>query len=55
MKVAEGKFLNRSAVVNEPVWAKSIGLRFTTGTPTAIVPRISEPVISTFSGISSGA
>jgi hypothetical protein len=26
-----------------------------TGTPTAAVPRISEPVISTFSGISSGA
>ena len=30
-----------------------IGLKFVTGTPTAAVPRISEPVISTVSGISS--
>src|SRR5262249_18070976 len=32
-----------------------MGCRFVTGTPTATVPRISEPVISMFSGISSGA
>ncbi len=50
---AAGKVRNRSAVVSAPVCAKSIGLKFVTGTPTAVVPRISEPVISTVSGISS--
>ena len=51
--LAAGKVRNRSAVVSAPVMAKSIGLKFVTGTPTAAVPRISEPVISTVSGISS--
>ena len=51
--LAAGKDLNRSAVVRAPVIAKSDGLRLVTGTPTAAVPRISEPVISTVSGISS--
>jgi hypothetical protein len=44
---------NRSDAVSVPVMAKSCGERLTTGTPTAAVPRISEPVISTVSGISS--
>ena len=48
-----GRYLNRSAVVRAPVMAKSCGLKFVTGTPTAAVPRMSEPVISTVSGISS--
>src|SRR6185503_14859019 len=51
--LAAGNVLKSSAVVSEPVTAKSIGLRLVTGTPTAAVPRMSEPVISTVSGISS--
>src|SRR5262245_30168970 len=51
--LAAGKVLNRSAVFRAPVMAKSCGLRLVTGTPTAAVPRISEPVISTVSGTSS--
>src|SRR5207247_1061083 len=40
------------AVVSAPVCAKSCGLRLVTGTPTAAVPRMSEPVTSTCSGTS---
>jgi hypothetical protein len=50
---AAGKNRNRSAVVSAPVVAKSCGLKLVTGTPTASVLRISDPVISTTSGISS--
>ena len=48
-----GMVRNRSEAVIAPVMAKSCGDKLTTGTPTAVVPRISEPVISTVSGISS--
>ncbi len=36
--LAAGIFLNRSAVVRAPVVVKSRGLRFVTGTPTAVAP-----------------
>ena len=36
--LAAGTVLNRSAVVNDPVCAKSWVLRLVTGTPTAAVP-----------------
>src|SRR5258706_13066338 len=41
---------NRSGVGTAPVVLKSLGLKFVTGTPTATVPRMSDPVIRTFSG-----
>src|SRR5258706_9440437 len=49
-----GTVRNRSEVVSAPVVRKSCGLRFVTGTPTAAVPRMSEPVIRTCSGTSIG-
>ena len=53
MTLAAGKALNRSAVLSAPTLAKSVGLKLVTGTPTAAVPRINEPVIRTVSGMSS--
>src|SRR5262245_41016033 len=50
---AWGIVRNRSPTVKAPTMAKSCGAKLITGTPTAAVPRISDPVISMVSGTSS--
>src|SRR5689334_14218024 len=55
MKFASGMVRKRSLVLIAPLWVKSCGLRLVTGTPTAAVPRISDPVTSTCSGTVVGA
>src|SRR5215471_10087004 len=51
-KFSDGTFRKTSELCSAPVIAKSCGLRLVTGTPTATVPRIKDPVIKTVSGIS---